>query len=385
MNIWFKLILSYFLCSSLWAVTPTDSWYLENKDKKITLNIELFLSSTCPHCHKADAFFNKIAIDTPSITIHRNIINQDKNALLRFNQLLSEQHLDDFAVPSIYFCDSRWVGFASEETTGKDLLRAINYCKQQIEKEGGLKPATINTLRQWANANKFDAGMVEIPSSWSYIATIALTDAVSPCSFFVFAGFLAIIWVSYEKRKQVIAACLFLVSIVLVHYFQQVYTSEFYQILPWLRIPSALIGGLGIYFFITLCKKQPQARLYYMMAFLLGLIIMLYQQTCIMNWSYIFQQWLNNQPFSVNKRSFVQLLYQVLYILPSLLILVSYQMLMKIKRVAAWQPRFFNIGLLFILLISFCLIIYPMVLSSFGISLIAFMLLALCGAFLNLT
>ncbi|WP_425169277.1 hypothetical protein [Legionella sp.] len=360
-------------------------WYTMSADKKVTLEIEMFLSSTCPHCHKAEAFFRDLAIQHPELHIKRNIINEDKNALLRFNELLSEQHMDDFSVPSIYFCESRWIGFASAETTGKDLLHAINYCKQQIEINGTLTLATVDTLRHWANANKFDSGMVKHPSVLTYIVTIAITDAFAPCAFFCFAGFLAFLFVGEKKEKKIIAGLLFITSVVMTHYLQQTHTSFFYQMLPWLRIPVALVGILAVYFVVQHYKKQTNQALYFSLAFLFGLMIMAYQQTCVMNWAYIFEQWLNNLPVTKVEAAFYRLLYQFLYVMPLLLILILYLMMLSLKRFAAWQPRLINWGLLFILAIALCFIAYPMLLSYLVVSVFTIIILVICARFLNLT
>lgn len=381
-----RFVLVFFLLiANSWAGDSLSPWYTQDDNKRVTLNVELFLSSTCPHCHNADAFFNNIDKTTHYLHIQRNIINEDKNALLRFNQLLSEQHMDDFAVPSIYFCNSRWVGFATVETTGKDLLHALNYCKQQIEKDGALTPATVDTLRHWANANKFDSGMVEHPSSLSYIATIAITDAFAPCAFFCFAGFLAFLFLGDSRNKQIKAGFLFIFSVAIAHYFQQVNTSAFYELLPWLRIPAILSGMLALYFVRQYYKKQRSDSLFFLLAFFLGFMTTVYQQTCVMNWSFIFEQWLNNQHITHFQAALYQLLYQILYVLPLIFILIFHRALLRLKRIAALQPRLVRIGLLFVLAIALCLIVYPMLLSYLAISVLILVLLAVCGCFLNLT
>lgn len=384
MKIAYRLVLIVFLFSvNGWAGEAVSPWYSLDADKKVTLNVELFLSSTCSHCQNAEAFFKAIAAQHPELHIQANFINEDKNALLRFNQLLVEQQQRDFAVPSIYFCNSRWLGFASAETTGKDLLHALNYCQQQIEQSGSLSKATVETLKQWANANKFDAAMVEHPSAFRYILTIGLIDGLAPCSLFCFIGLLAVLFV--EERKKITASLLFIFSVVLIHYFQQTHTSAFYQVLPWLRVPAALVGGLAIYFVVQRYKKQTTSALSCSLAFLLGLMIAAYQQTCEMNWAYIFEQWLHNQPLSMLQAGIYQLFYQVMFAVPLLLTLVIYLALLRLKRSAGWQPRLVACGLLFILAIAFCLIVYPMFLSYLLLSLFTMIVLSICGRFLNLT
>jgi glutaredoxin len=379
------LVLFFLLSSNLWAVSVKTPWYTLSTDKKATINVELFFSSTCPHCHHADAFFNKIRAQSSDLNIKRYMINEDKEALFRFNQLLSYQRMDDFSVPSIFFCDSRWVGFASAETTGKDLMRAINYCKQEIEKNGTLTQATINTLRHWANANKFNSGMVGNPSVFNYILTIAITDAFAPCAFFCFFAFLALLFIEENWTKKITAGLLFILAVAIIHYVQQEYTSSFYKILPWLRIPAALVGLLALYFVIQHSKKQVHGALYFSLAFLFGLLVTSYQQTCVMNWAYIFQQWLNNQHILPVQRGFYQLLYQIVYGLPLLFILILYFLIMKIKFIAARQARLLSIGLLFIVAIALCLIVYPILLSHLTLSLIVMFIVVICSRFLNST
>lgn len=382
----FKLFWVFFLLSfNLWAGDGAVSWYTQDANKKVTLNVELFLSSSCPHCHKADEFFSSFTKTAPYLHVQRNIINEDKNALIRFNQLLSEQHMDDFAVPSIYFCSSRWLGFASAETTGKDLLHAINYCKQQIENDGTLTPATIDTLRHWANANKFDSGMVEKPSTFNYIVTIAITDAFSPCAFFCFAGFLAFLFLGENHKTRISASLLFILAVAITHYWQQAHTSSFYELLPWLRGPALILGAAAVYFVVQFYKKQSTRCWLLSVAFLFGFMITVYQQTCVMNWSYIFEQWLNNQHVSSMQAGFYQLLYQALYILPLVIILILYLALFKVRRFATMQPRLVPIGLLFILAIAACLIAYPLLLANLTVSVFTVLVLAVCGRFINLT
>lgn len=379
--LWIFLLLS----TTLWADDGVSRWYTQDNNKKVALNIELFLASTCPHCHKADDFFQNIGKTMPYLHVQRNLINEDKNALSRFNQLLSEQHMDDFAVPSIYFCNSRWVGFASAETTGKDLLHAINYCKQQIEKHGSLTPATVDTLRHWGNANKFDAGMVSNPSALSYITTIAITDAFSPCAFFGLAGFFAVLFLAERKNMRIKNGLVFALAVVLVHYWQQAHTSLFYEVFPWLRILAIVLGLLLVYFVVRHYKKQSTQFLLLPLAFFTGFIVTVYQQTCVMNWSFIFQQWLHNQQLSNLQVGLYQLLYQVLYIVPLLAILVLYVALFQLKRIALLQPRLLPIGLLYLLAIAACLIAYPLMLSYFTVSLLVFVILTVCGYFINWT
>jgi hypothetical protein len=382
-----SFILSFFIVhTSAWALESSSEWYSKNPNNKVILRAELFLSSTCDHCKKADAFFKGIENQHPEWQLKRYWIDQDKKALLRFNQLLTEQQMNDFSVPSLFFCNSRWSGFISAETTGKDLVQALNYCTEQIEKKGRLTSTTVDTLRHLANANRFTTGLVKQPSSpRDYTLTLALIDSFNPCALFGFMGFLAFLLVEEQRKKQIIGSLLFIFSIGIIHYVQQVYTSTFFSLIPWIRIPALVLGLMIFYFVIQKLKNRAATVLYYVLSFLVGLITLIYQQTCVMNWSIIFEQWLNNQHMPSWESSLYQVLYQSVYIVPLILFLLVYLLLSSFKYFDPLRKKLIRIGLLFMLAIALALVIYPFIMHYLGISVFLLFILSIIGYFLNWT
>lgn len=384
MYIAFRFLLILILSiTSLWANTSPTQWYTQDTNNKVILNVELFLSSTCPHCHKADAFFKKIESTSPWLHITRYTIDKDKGALIHFNRLLSEQEMSDFSVPSIFFCNSRWVGFASAETTGKDLLHALNYCKEQIEQKGKLTSINVNVLRHWANANLFDSGMTENPTVAKYITVIALMDAFNPCALFCFSAFFALLFMQDSRKVHVISGTLFILAIGIVHFFQQAYSSTFFELIPWFRWPAVLLGLFTFYLAGQYYRKRSVNFLFYLLAFLLGLAIQMYQQTCLMNWSYIFQQWLYNQHLSNAKIDLYQWIYQCMYLVPIIAAFILYIFLIRLKRLEHFKHKLHYIGLLYIMAVGLILIVYPWVLSNLFLSLVVILCAVIFGLLLN--
>lgn len=377
-----RLILLIFICSTnLWADTQPSAWYTQSADKKTIINVELFLSTTCSHCQKADAFFRELEPNSPWLHVTRYIVNEDKNALIRFNQLLTDQQMSDFAVPSVFFCNSRWVGFASPETTGKDLLYAFNYCKQQIEKKEELTPATVSVLRTWANANLFDTSMTEHPTAVKYVTVIALMDAYNPCALFSICGFFALLFMQNSRKEQIITGLLFIVTIGVVHFFQQGYTSAFFEFFPWFRLPAALVGLFSFYVVWQYYKKRPINNLLFLIALPLAWMIQSYQQTCLMNWSFIFEQWLYNQHLTQGKIALYELAYQCMYLVPLIFTLILYVILIKSKRWAKLKPHLNSIGLLYLLVLGLFLIIYPFAFSKLFWSFLIIVFVSIAGLF----
>lgn len=378
----FFILLLVFLNTQLWAET---TWYSEDAQHKPRLNVSLFLSSTCTHCQKADAFFHELEAKTPWIHVERHVINEDKNALTQFYSMLNEQKMSDFAVPSAFFCNSRWVGFVDAQSTGKDILKGLSYCKQQIEKQKKLTPSTVSVLKHWANANLFDSSMEEQPKTFTYVVMMAFLDAFNPCALFGLLAFFGLLFVQDKQRWKLITGVLFVTAIGAAHYFQQVYAIAFFEWLPWLRWPTALIGLIIFYLAYSEYHKNKIHHQMMVITFFFAWVVWLYQQTCIMNWSYIFQQWLSNQPFTTTQASLVQLSYQALYLLPPIVTLIIYLLLSRTERLIKLKPLLHSVGTAYLISISLFLIIYPLGLASFSLSIIVLILVAVLGWLLKLS
>ena len=375
--------LLFFLCSiQLWANTSTKTWYSIDAKKQVSINVDLFLSSTCEHCHKADEFFKGIELHNPWLHVQRHIINQDKEALTLFNQFLSAQNLTDFSVPSIFFCNSRWIGFATAETTGKDLMNALQYCKKQIEIKGSLTQTTADVIKRWANANMFNSSVTDKPTILHYLMAVVFLDAGNPCSLFCGLCFLAVLFIQNSKRNQFITGCLFTAAVVLVHCLQQTQTNLFYQILPWYRIFAVLISLSSLYLVVQYYKKQAlKPYLLFIWTFVFALTVYAYQQTCVMNWSYVFQQWLTNQQLATGQEFALQVIYQIFYGIPLMVVLLLYLLFSSFNFINYLKPSLENMGLIFLALTALVMLIQPASLSAYLVSYLAF-LIAFIGGFI---
>lgn len=364
------LLLCLCFCTNLWAEDAPIAWYTLGKDKAVTINVELFLSSTCPHCHKEEAFFKTLEANNPWLRITRYYINDDKNALIRFNQLLTRENSVDFSVPASFFCDSRWVGFSDANTTGKDILHALNYCKTKIEEKGELSLATVSVLQNLANANHFNASMVDAPSPFYYILGMAFIDATGPCSLFFFLCFLAMLSLQKTPKNQCITGAIFIITLGVLHFLQQVYISTFFEFIAWLRFPVALIGLFVLYLAGRAYKKQATNGALFLLAFLLAFAVQVYQQTCVMNWSYLFEQWLNNQSVTSLQRATYEVFYQLVYLAPLILFLIAYIAAMKRDKFNAYLRIIQSLSSFVLLFVALILIVYPQGLSSLSLSLL---------------
>ncbi|MFC7780976.1 glutaredoxin family protein [Legionella taurinensis] len=382
----FKLLFAFVLgcwVLSTWSNPAPIRWYKQN-DQQIVLKVDLFLSTTCPHCRKADEFFNTLVKEKTWLEIQRHYINEDKAALDAFSQFLKQgaKGVDDYAVPAIFFCDSRWTGFDEAKTTGKKIIEALTYCRQQIEKEGELTPATVKSLQQWATASWYENNIVNPPSAGSFIPMMAFIDAISPCSIFGLFALISFLFLQKTPERQWALGVFYLALTTLTHYFQQANTALYYKILPFLMIPAAIVGVL-LLLYVVEKRLHPSARtlfkgmgVFFGLALVAGVLIQSYQQNCAPNFALIFQQWLIVQPLSSGQRMVYVLIYHLVYFFSLSLLVLLIMGVLKQKWADKHQAYLRDVAFIILAFVGAILLAYPSLLAkllpSFIVIIIAF-------------
>ncbi len=310
----------------VWGAESSPIWFSLEGNKQIKLRVDLFLSTTCPHCEKANEFFKTLE-SQGNLIVHRHWINTDKAALEAFSASLQQQKSSDFSVPAMFFCNTHWVGFSDDGSTGTLLTKAINYCRQQIASSGKLTPGTSELLNQWASANLYKSSFVAISSPLTFTFLVGLIDAISPCSIFYIIALLSFAWISRTYTQRIVVGFVYLLALGFTHYIQQSYFTQLYQMTS-LRVLASLVGLslLGYLGTQILFNRKGAGEIDYLsisLAGLTALIVQSYQQTCTPNISLIFQEWLAAQQFTGVQHIFYSALYQIIYLLPLFLVVIA--------------------------------------------------------------
>lgn len=373
-----RLIIGLLFClvASSWS-GPVRVWFNWDENKQAKLDIYLFVSSTCPHCQKADKFFQALQTTYPSMIVHRYVINESKPALELFNEFQQEQKLKDFIVPSIFFCNTRWQGFESIEKNGKQLMAALMYCQEQITKTGYLSSATHQLLEQRALATLYADSLTINPSIQKVLPLLSGLDALSASALFAILTLVAFLMIQRDREWGM--AILFLLVIGFTHYLQQAYSNVFYDTIKYLRWFVLIVGVmLVVYVFISHYKKmitKPHRLISAGLMLLTAFSIELFIQLATPNFSLIFQQWLMTQRYSSLGILVYQCLYQCLYIAVIALFVVGFIAIVKAKRFSKHQLFIREIAWCYLMIIGLALIVYPFLLST-----LAFLLISVVSA-----
>lgn len=363
-----------FFCFAMVAHTTvqTTPGHLQPAPSALSkVRVDLFLSSTCPHCQKADKFLSDLAAKEGWLDIHRHLINQDKAALETFYQLLQQQNSTNFSVPTLFFCNSRWVGFAEESNPVSTLLRGLNYCRQQLAANASLPPASRVFLQQSAKSYELSLSLVGKPRALFFIPLTAIAEALGSCAIFCVMALFSFLWLCQAPAWQLKAGFSFLAALTLAHYIQQAHAPFFYRAMTGWRFLAAF-GGLGLLIFIIRVFmrgfSKKMAYIFIILIALTGFISQIYQQTCTSGIALVFEQWLSSQPFSSSKQCLYRVIYQLIYSLPLALLMLVMIALMKRKYLLNYQQFLTQFSWITLAILAILLVIFPSSLASMAAS-----------------
>jgi hypothetical protein len=374
-----RLLMGIFLCVSmnfLYANTSPFVWFDHESNGQVALHMDLFTSSTCVHCQKADVFFRDVEKTTPWLRVHRYVINDDKAALKLFYAHLENDRPINFSVPAMFFCGSRWSGFNDDDSTGKALIKALSYCHQQIMQQGSLSATTIATVHDWGAASQLHIKTHGSRSKAKVLIMMALTDAMNPVSLFCFAAFFAFLWICAPRKSlQLSVGFAFLITTGAIHFIQQTHPSIYEQLVPVLKVSMIWVGLLLILSLISMYRRRLAVMhlnskpWVYIIVNLVVLVISVYQKTTDgFNLSFVFEQWLLEQSLSQQVILTYQLAYQLIYLLPMILLFFAYMLISNRDGCDRYQRVLKQAGCLILLSMGILFVGYPQGLGDFFLS-----------------
>ena len=354
------LLVLYFLCATSFAheASSQPAWYSwDSQHQQVTLRLELYVTSACPHCHKADQFFYTLEQQYPWLEVHRYFIDQDKLALKQFYGRVQALHENNFALPAMFFCQTHWVGFKSKDNSGRILSRNLEYCRNSLQKQQIISTQALLKLQQQAVANQMINFSYKHANDLSAVILASLLDAFSPCNWFFIIAFLAFLWLHpWEFRQELILGISLCLILVVIHFIQGHYTYLVNSGSILWRICNVIMGFL----LCNMVAKQHNARYAAMLTALAGMVLIyLNQQSCQYNLLYMFEQSLSLQPLAQSVRIAYECLYQFCYVIPLLVVLLIWMLLHRCAFAKRLLPRYEILARAFLLCTGVLLIIYP--------------------------
>jgi hypothetical protein len=203
-------------------------WVERDSGGEQRVHLYFFWSETCPHCEAARPFVTAIPLQRPWVVLHSLEVSRNREHARRFETLAAALGEQAEAVPTLMFCGRMEVGWQDAASSGAQLLAALDACR------AGAAPVTP------AGTGKLNVPLLgEVaPATLSlplFTVVIAGLDAFNPCAFFVLLFLLSLLAHQKSRRRMLLVGGIFIAASGLMY---------FAFMAAWLNV-FALLGALG--------------------------------------------------------------------------------------------------------------------------------------------
>ena len=222
------LLLAAALLASGAGLAATPGWIEQGSDGEARIHLYFFWSETCPHCLEAHPFIEAIPVERPWVKLHALEVSRSRDNVRRFEEMAGAVGGRIEGVPTVIFCGRMEVGWQDAATTGAALLEALDACRA-----GGNEPVPTGagpiTLPFFGT---LDSAELSLPL---FTVILAGLDAFNPCAFFVLLFLLSLLARQKDRRRMLLVGGIFVATSGLMY---------FAFMAAWLNV-FQLLGALG--------------------------------------------------------------------------------------------------------------------------------------------
>jgi hypothetical protein len=245
------------------APTSMDEsfWYGSSAADGPTVRLHYFYSPTCPHCQAARPFIDGLQERHPWLDVRRYSVKDNRNNARLYYETANSLGTQALSVPGFVFCRQVMIGYDSAETTGEEIARALDACHERRLREHGEAAAIPAAIEPGSSlsapAVEASAGtIVHLPLIGTVnaqrlslpILTVVLAgvDAFNPCAFFVLLFLLSLLVHAKSKTRMLVVGVTFVVFSGIIYFIFMAAWLNVFLIAGELRVITALAGVVAL-------------------------------------------------------------------------------------------------------------------------------------------
>ncbi len=205
------------------------------------LEVHFFYLPGCSHCHEQEPFNDKLANEYPSIHfIYHDAMKPEESALLA-EMLASVGEKGNPEFPVTIFGGQAFMGWESEETTGKAIETALQQCLAgDCPQTGSETPDDEVALPIIGKIRLLDYSLPALA------VVLGLVDGFNPCAMWVLAYLISLIMTLGDKRKiWLLVGSFVFASGVLYFLFMTAWLNAF-LLIGYFRPMTIIIGSVAL-------------------------------------------------------------------------------------------------------------------------------------------
>ena len=347
--VWLPLIAG---AQTVWTEPGTDG---------VQVHLHLFWSKDCPHCLEARPRLLDLAAQNAWVRLHDHELGAHPGNVERFVALAGQVGGTARAVPTLIYCGRMDVGLDSSDAGMTALLGRLQACRAQPDGAGdaGAVPLRLPIF------GEIDPARVSLPLLTVLIAGM---DAFNPCAFFVLLFLLSLLVHQADRRRMALIGGVFVALSGLMYFaFMAAWLKLFVVLgsLPWVTVIAGLlavlIGAVNVKDFVRLrhglslsISESGRATIFdrarrllraeSLPAMLAATVVLavsanFYELLCTAGFPMVFTRLLTLQGGGAAQHYLYLALYNVIYVLPLLAIVIAFVRTLGARKLSEREGR----------------------------------------------
>ena len=318
----------------------------------VQVHLYLFWSKNCPHCLEARPRLLDLAARNAWVRLQDFELSEHRGNVDRFVELAQRVGGEAHAVPTLIYCGRMEVGLDSSDTGMANLLRRLESCRAQ---QGVATDSGAAALRLLL-FGEVDPASLSLPVLTVLIAGM---DAFTPCAFFVLLFLLSLLVHQSDRRRMALIGGVFVAFSGLMYFaFMAAWLNLFLVLgsLPWVTgaagLLALLMGAVNVKDFVRFrqgpsfsISDSGKATIFQRARRLLAATVALavsanfYELLCTAGFPMVFTRLLTLQGGGVAQHYLYLALYNVIYVLPLLAIVIAFVRTLGARKLSEREGR----------------------------------------------
>lgn len=356
------------------------------------VHLYLFWSKGCPHCLEARPRLLDLAARHGWIRLHEHELSEHRENVDRFVEMASQVGGEARAVPTLIYCGRMDVGLDSSDTGMAKLLSRLEACRAKNVTPGDSGTAALRLPL----LGEVDPEGLSLPLLTVLIAGM---DAFNPCAFFVLLFLLSLLVHQSDRRRMALIGGVFVAFSGLMYFaFMAAWLNLFLLIggLHWVTgvagVLALLMGAINVKDFVcfrqgfslsisdsgkaTIFQRARHLLVADSLSAMLAATVVLavsanfYELLCTAGFPMVFTRLLTLHGGSAAQHYLYLALYNVIYVLPLLAIVIAFVRTMGARKLSEREGRLLKLlsGLM-MLGLGALLLLAPEKLGNIGLAL----------------
>jgi hypothetical protein len=207
------LLLSLLTCGPVSAqASDGQHWFSRDQAGNTTIHLYFFWSKKCPHCLDARPYVEGVWAGYSWVDVHSHQLVGEKDNVRLYQEMAKELGQDARSVPAFMLCGVMYTGFdaASTPTQIDKELRACREYLQSNDTLQGFRQASDKAELPDISLPLIGSVNPETNSLLFVTVVIAAVDAFNPCAFFVLMFLLSMMLRTGSRSRMLLVGGIFL-------------------------------------------------------------------------------------------------------------------------------------------------------------------------------